>query len=61
MTVVNLNKFRKAKRQAEKATSAKANRRKHGRTKAEKAQDAAEGKRHQDIVDGAETPAEDKD
>lgn len=51
--IVNLNRFRKAKRKAEKPARALANRAKHGRTKAEKAQDAAEAQRRRDIVDGA--------
>lgn len=55
MTIVNLNKFRKAKQKADKQAAAAANRAKHGRTKAEKARDAAEAKRHKDTVDGAET------
>lgn len=36
---VNLNKFRKAKARADKTRRAQENRIKHGRTKAEKAQD----------------------
>ncbi|MEM7639646.1 MAG: DUF4169 family protein [Pseudomonadota bacterium] len=36
---INLNKFRKAKARAEKQQRAQGNRIKHGRTKAEKAQD----------------------
>ncbi len=48
---INLNKFRKAKARAEKQQSAAENRLKHGRTKAEKRQDAlaaARAKRHLD-------------
>lgn len=51
--VVNLNRFRKAKRRADKQATAAANRVKFGRTKAEKAQDAAETGKHRDTVDGA--------
>lgn len=40
--VINLNKFRKAKARADKAATAEQNRRKHGRTAAEKAREAAE-------------------
>ena len=51
--VVNLNRFRKAKRRADKQATAAANRVKFGRTKAEKAQDAAETAKYRDTVDGA--------
>jgi hypothetical protein len=40
--VINLNKFRKAKERAEKAALAEQNRRKHGRTAAERAREHAE-------------------
>jgi len=51
--VVNLNRFRKAKRRADKQATAAANRVKFGRTKAEMAEDAAETAKHRDTVDGA--------
>lgn len=37
--IINLNQFRKAKAKAEKESSARENRRKHGRSKAEKRSD----------------------
>jgi hypothetical protein len=43
--VINLNKFRKAKARAEKSATAEQNRRKHGRTKAEEASEAAARKK----------------
>ena len=43
--IVNLNRARKAKARAEKAAASAANRRKFGRTKAEKAHDRAETER----------------
>jgi len=52
--VVNLNKFRKAKAKAEKDDASAANRRKHGRTKAEKAAEKAEKKRLDAFLDGKE-------
>jgi len=39
--VINLNKYRKAKARAEKASTAEQNRRKHGRSAADKARDTA--------------------
>ena len=48
---INLNKFRKAKARADKEQRAQENRVKHGRTKAEKARDKQEAKRHEDTVD----------
>ena len=53
MTAVNLNKFRKAKRRQEKQAEAAANRAKHGRTKAEKARDAAAEEQRRQLLDGA--------
>jgi hypothetical protein len=51
--IVNLNRVRKAKARAEAEARAAANRRKHGRTKAEKANDRAAEARHQALLDGA--------
>ena len=51
--IVNLNKARKARDKAEAATTAAANRAKHGRTKAEKANDAREEARRRALLDGA--------
>ena len=50
---ININRFRKARKKAEAQTSAAANRVKFGRTKAEKARDAAASARHDGVVDGA--------
>ena len=50
---INLNRFRKAKRRKDKEAAAAANRVKFGRTKAEKARDAAERARHDGVVEGA--------
>ena len=55
--VLNLNKARKAKARADKATTAAANRIAHGRTKLERARDAAEAARHTATVDGAKRDA----
>ena len=49
---VNLNKFRKAKARAEKSQRAQENRIKHGRTKAEKAQDRLTKDRQDSNHDG---------
>jgi hypothetical protein len=51
--VVNLNKYRKRKAKAEAAKRADTNRRLHGRTKAERAQDEQRKKRLDAKVDGA--------
>ncbi|MCA8927115.1 MAG: DUF4169 family protein [Alphaproteobacteria bacterium] len=51
--IVNLNRARKAKARAEKAAASAANRRKFGRTKAEKAHDRAETERVRTLLDGA--------
>lgn len=51
--VLNLNKARKARARADKAAAAAANRIAHGRTKAERASDAAEAARHAAQLDGA--------
>lgn len=55
--VLNLNKARKARARADKATAAAANRVAHGRTKLERAKDAAEAARHTAILDGAKRDA----
>ena len=52
-TAVNLNRFRKAKKRAEKQASAARNRVKFGRTKAEKARDTANAEKLRRTVDGA--------
>lgn len=51
--VVNLNKFRKRKAKVERAKQADANRRLHGRTKAERAKDELQKKQLTRKVDGA--------
>lgn len=51
--VVNLNKFKKRKAKAERVKQAETNRRLHGRTKAERAQDALQKKKLETSVDGA--------
>lgn len=51
--VVNLNRFRKKKAREEKARRAETNRRLHGRTKAERAEEAADKKNLEDKLDGA--------
>ncbi len=50
--IVNLGKFRKAKAKAEKDQKATANRRKHGRTKQEKAAEKAKKERLDAFLDG---------
>lgn len=50
---VNLNRFRKAKKRAEKQATAAQNRVRFGRTKAEKARDAATDEKLRRTVDGA--------
>lgn len=59
--IVNLNHRRKAKARAEAASTAAANRVRHGRTAAEKANDRRAEGRRQALLDGArqERPAED--
>lgn len=51
--IVNLNKHRKAQARQETEAKAAANRAKHGRTKAEKANDARAGARAKALLDGA--------
>lgn len=51
--IVNLNRVKKAKARAEAEKTAAANRTKHGRTKAERAKDAAEEERRRALLDGA--------
>ena len=51
--VVNLNKFRKRQAKQAQQRQADTNRRLHGRTKAERAHDAAQKKRLEAGVDGA--------
>ena len=51
--IVNLNKARKARDRAEAEAKAAANRAKHGRTKADKANDRAAEARRQALLDGA--------
>jgi len=51
-SVVNLGKFRKAKAKAEKDRKAEERRRKHGRTKEEKAAEKAEKARLEAFLDG---------
>jgi hypothetical protein len=49
---INLNKFRKAKKRAEKDQQAVENRVKHGRTKAEKARDRLKASKAKNALDG---------
>ena len=51
--IVNLNKARKARAKADAEAQAAANRVKHGRSKADKAQDRAVEARRQALLDGA--------
>lgn len=51
--VINLRQARKARKRADDALSAEANRAKHGRTKAEKTLAEAERKRLEATVEGA--------
>lgn len=51
--IVNLNKARKARDRVEAEAKAAANRAKHGRTKAGKANDRAAEARRQALLDGA--------
>lgn len=51
--VVNLNKFRKRKAKEEREKRADTNRRLHGRTKAERAQDLLQKQKLETQVDGA--------
>ena len=50
--LVNLNRVRKAKKREDEARQAEANRIRFGRTKAEKARDAAEGAKLEAELDG---------
>lgn len=51
--IVNLNRARKAREKAEQTRQAAANRVAHGRSKAEKAQDAQAEARRRALLDGA--------
>ena len=51
MTVVNLNKFRKAKAKSGKKSSASINRIKFGRSKAEKASENEDEKKRNELLD----------
>lgn len=51
--IVNLNKARKARAKADAEAQAAASRVKHGRSKADKAQDRAAEARRQALLDGA--------
>ncbi len=51
--VVNLNRARKARAKAEAGARAAANRAKHGRTAAERENDARAGARRRALLDGA--------
>jgi hypothetical protein len=62
--VVNLNKFKKQKAKADRVKQAETNRRLHGRTKAERAQDALQKQQLETRVEGARlesTPTPDSD
>ncbi len=58
MTVINLNRFRKQKQREAARKQADANARKHGRTKAERAREAAEKSKLENALDGAERERE---
>ena len=51
MTVVNLNKFRKAKAKSDKKSSASINRIKFGRSKADKASENEADKKRNELLD----------
>ncbi|HWD60435.1 MAG TPA: DUF4169 family protein [Stellaceae bacterium] len=51
-SVVNLNRFRKDKQRADERSDAAENRALHGRTKAERAKEAADRKRREDLLEG---------
>lgn len=53
MTVINLNRFRKQKQREAKQQRADENARRHGRTKAERQQEASRRKQLDDQLDGA--------
>lgn len=55
MTVVNLNKFRKARAQADKKAKAEENAVKFGRTKAQKSLEEARAEKTKRDLDGKET------
>ncbi|MBB3912117.1 DUF4169 family protein [Sphingomonas desiccabilis] len=52
--IINLNRARKARARAEKATEADANRHRFGRTKAQKAAEAQDRDRAERTLDGAQ-------
>lgn len=54
--IVNLNQFRKAKTRADKSKTAQDNRAKFGRTKAEKAEEAADRDKREQDLSGKEIP-----
>ena len=56
--IVNLKQVKKQRARAGKAAEAAANRAKHGRTAAEKANDRREEARRQALLDGARQPPE---
>ncbi|HEY4253500.1 MAG TPA: DUF4169 family protein [Roseomonas sp.] len=58
--IVNLNRVKKAKARAEAESTAAANRARHGRTKAERAKDAAEEKQRRALLDGAKLDTPDR-
>jgi hypothetical protein len=58
--IVNLNRARTARAKAEAETQAAANRVKHGRTKAEKANDRAAEARRAALLDGAKRRQDEK-
>jgi hypothetical protein len=59
MTVINLNRYRKKKEREAARKQADANAQKHGRTKADRARDAAENEKLEDALDGAKREPED--
>lgn len=59
--IVNLNRLRKARARADAAATAAANRARHGRTLAERAQDRLADARRDALLDGARRDADPKD
>jgi hypothetical protein len=56
--ILNLNRARKARARAEAEARAAANRAKHGRSRAEKANDRRDAARREALLDGARVPPE---
>ncbi|NHK26353.1 DUF4169 family protein [Parvularcula flava] len=58
--IVNLRRFRKARKRADADAAADENRRRHGRTKSEKQRDALEADQSRRHLDGARLDQSDK-